>query len=544
MIINATTDKNRRKKSRKTRRPRDLKALGRKKRPTAWLRSLISPLDFGLKVRMPGPGTETVSRPVHCNTNAEILDAFRNGAWYRIERLSNRMLDEHWNDQETYYFVADGSTKTRFILVNIDIDCHAQGTERGAAEAAEYLKANFFLDLYHEPSTNGEGRHGYFILDKWELGAEYVKTILKHLERHLNNHLLAQGFDIELCEIKGLPPVVLWGEDDTISNYRAGILAKIPRQVERFEEWKKTTTLTHWDVQRLVSKIRAMDPAEVPTTPKPTTAKAIVETPTRGSVKGKATTKARVTGSMPGKVIGEGELAQLEEGGHYRKVASTLLGTHTLKTTGRTVVTSEDVALFLLCLKFFTGRMNADGTLPVKRFKGLWSALYDVGDVGRSFDCHRFKAIRDYLSGLGLLDWEDNMFVAPRGGRDGGKLTGRACKWKAGEVLMDMLDWERGEVLADEAQDRDRVDEAQGEVVQGGRGGEAPLVGTGSSSCPPPPFDTLAETIRSLSRLPDGEEIRPMEAVPAGRDHPRLYTPEEVTRLVMSFEESMEQLAA
>ncbi len=535
MSINATTDKNRRKKYRKTWRPRDQKALRRKKRPTAWLRSLISPLDFGLKVRMPGPGMEVASKPVHCNTNAEILDAFRNGAWHRIERLSNRMLDDHWNDRETYYFVADGSTKTRFILVNIDIDCHAQGTQRGAAEAAEYLKANFFPDLYHEPSTNGRGRHGYFILDKWELGAEYVKTILKHLERHLNNHLLAQGFDIELCEIKGLPPVVSWGDDDTISNYRAGILAKIPRQVERFEEWKRTTTLTHWDVQKLVSKIRAMNPVEVSTTPKPTMANGIVETPAGVSRAGKAIAKARVTGSMPGKVIGEGELAQLDEGGHYRKVASTLLGTHTLRSTGRTVVTAEDVAVFLLCLKFFTGRMNADGTLPVKRFKGLWSALYEGGDVGRAFDCHRFKAIRDYLSGLGLLDWEDNTFVAPREARNGGSLKGRACKWKAGEVLMDMLDWEEVEVGADEA---------QGGVVQGGRGGEAPLVGTGSSSSPSPACDTLAETIRSLSRLPDGEEIRPMEAVSARQAHPRLYTPEEITRLVLSFEESIEQLAA
>ena len=142
---------------------------------------------------------------------------------------------------------------------------------------------------------------------------------------------------------------------------------------------------------------------------------------------------------MTGKMIGEGELAQLAEGGDYLNVAAALLGTHTLKTTGRTVVTAEDVAIFLLCLKFFTRRMNADGTLPVKRFEGLWSALYEAGDVGRAFDCHRFKAIRDYLSDLGLLDWEDSTFVAPREGRDGTRLKGRACKWEAGEVLMGML---------------------------------------------------------------------------------------------------------
>lgn len=35
-----------------------------------------------------------------------------------------------------------------------------------------------------------------------------------------------------------------------------------------------------------------------------------------------------------------------------------------------------------------------------------------------------------------------------------------------------------------------------------------------------------------------------MEAVSARQAHPRLYTPEEITRLVLSFEESIEQLAA
>ena len=52
--------------------------------------------------------------------------------------------------------------------------------------------------------------------------------------------------------------------------------------------------------------------------------------------------------------------------------------------------------------------------LPVRRFEGLWTGLYEAGDVGRAFDCHRFKAIRDYLSDLGLIDWEDHTFVVPR----------------------------------------------------------------------------------------------------------------------------------
>ena len=170
--------------------------------------------------------------------------------------------------EETFYFTAAGSSRCNEILVNLDIDCHGSGSERGAFEAAEYLKATFFPGLYHEPSTNGRGRHGYLILDKFGLNAEGVKDLLKGLERRLNDHLLAKGFDIELFEIKGLPPVLTWGDDGEVTNYTAGVLAKIPREVRRFEEWKKTTVLNDRDVRRLMSRLRPTAPEEVSVTPK------------------------------------------------------------------------------------------------------------------------------------------------------------------------------------------------------------------------------------------------------------------------------------
>ncbi len=42
---------------------------------------------------------------------------------------------------------------------------------------------------------------------------------------------------------------------------------------------------------------------------------------------------------------------------------------HVLRTSGRAVVTAEDVAIFLMLLRFFTLNMNEDGTLPQVRFK-------------------------------------------------------------------------------------------------------------------------------------------------------------------------------
>ena len=74
------------------------------------------------------------------------------------------------------------------------------------------------------------------------------------------------------------------------------------------------------------------------------------------------------------------------------------------------MVTNEDVAIFLLLLRFFTLNMNSDGSLPAKRWKKMWQALFEAGDINRAFCPQRFKAIRDFLSSLQLLDWRDRSY--------------------------------------------------------------------------------------------------------------------------------------
>jgi hypothetical protein len=97
------------------------------------------------------------------------------------------------------------------------------------------------------------------------------------------------------------------------------------------------------------------------------------------------------------------------------------------------VVVEDDVAIFLMCLRFITSEMNADGTLPTRRFQALWTSLHECNDVSRAWNCHRFKAIRDHLSNLGLLEWADNTYTKSGNG------TGRACKWKASNELLALL---------------------------------------------------------------------------------------------------------
>ena len=61
----------------------------------------------------------------------------------------------------------------------IDIDCHKSGNPESAKAFADWLKDNYFPNLYHEPSTNGKGRHGYFVLFKDGCSDVAVANILK-----------------------------------------------------------------------------------------------------------------------------------------------------------------------------------------------------------------------------------------------------------------------------------------------------------------------------------------------------------------------------
>jgi len=97
-------------------------------------------------------------------------------------------------------------------------------------------------------------------------------------------------------------------------------------------------------------------------------------------------------------------------------------------------VTAEDLGVFLMELEFISLNMILDGSLPTARFKSLWEAMLEKGDIVRGWDYKRFAAMRNYLSSLGLLEWEDERYSPGAGGQ-----KGQAAKWRASEKLLKML---------------------------------------------------------------------------------------------------------
>jgi hypothetical protein len=251
--------------------------------------------------------------------------------------------------------------------------------------------------------------HGYFVLHKLGVSARDVNAVFFQFDKWLKQEARRVGADIENVEIKGTCPVFEY-QDSELVKVKAGTNAKLPRGDVR--------ATTHIDITDLAKFVPVEE--KVP----------VVRKCSKGSS----------SASWCPKAITPDDLADMPR---LRELAA-MLGLLKQKCSGRVAVTVEDVAIFLLCLRFFTNHMNENGTLPWARFEGLWTALKREGDVERAFNPKRFAAIRNHLSSLVvdgevLLEWEDETYSA-----------GRACKWRASEKLMEMIEEEREETSSTE----------------------------------------------------------------------------------------------
>jgi hypothetical protein len=376
----------------------------------SYLRKLISPYGYGWK------GDDRVCRP----SNEKLIRRYNTLGF--MGSPNNDEFDDHFNGIETLYFWADGRMSVPLTISMIDIDCHKSGNPESAKAFAEWLRHKYFPGLYHEPSTNGKGRHGYFVLYKYQCNDVAVSHRLKQLEKTLKKLLQVflrthPQYQVEDVEIKGTPHNLTWayGEKRKIETIKSGALAKVPRDiVSRFDEFKNTTVVSFDDVDNLEQEAEKI---------------AIPEPPKLLVFKPKGSTSAHP--------IAKDEIEAIT--GSYLDFAKSWIP-EPIGTSSRAMVEAADLAIALPIVKCCSQKRNADGTMPTRRIKTIWDRLFAEGEIDRAFDYHRWRVIRDLIETQGGLEMEDRHYYTGFVNDQGELIKGRAAKWNMSDWLMEKLD--------------------------------------------------------------------------------------------------------
>jgi hypothetical protein len=389
------------------------KARGRQKRKGSgqytnadpfikFLRQRVSRLNYGEKVPGLGVRPELDERRLITRYNGRRFGA----------ALRNDQFFDHFAGDRTYYFWGDHTAATPEILVMLDGDCgdaHGGGSTGGVWRFMELVRDKLFPGLYLEPSTHGQGVHGYFVMEKAGVKGDLVRQVLKHLEAYLKRLAASVRADIACVEVKGLPPSIKYDDHGNISHITFGQFAKLPRGNGVLHACK----VRYGDLALL-------DLDEIKVEPRQEATK--VETVKAGTKR---------PGSFDCRVVRQETLDQMPD---LEKYAGRLLrqwtGGSSFK-AGRWLVTATDVAQFfalMLCIK-----PRPDDSLPVRAVGRLWEEVYLAGDFTRPWNHHRFKAIRDLLSRHGHVDWVDYRF------QNLPERKGRCCRWRISFLLRDAL---------------------------------------------------------------------------------------------------------
>jgi hypothetical protein len=212
----------------------------------AFLQPLLSTYGHGWR-EIPGGVKRTRNETV---INCPASDRWKLGVTIYV-------LRHHLTTEYTKYYTSNGLRSAPACLPGIDIDCHNKGNHVSAAAFADWLGDHVFKGLFHEPSTNKRGAHGYVVFDKRGLHDFEVNAYLKRLQtccKHLLTMWLAHHPEHEVSgvEIKGTCPVVTW-QRRRIVDFKAGQLMKLPRPLtpEDVDRLRNTTRIDARFIERL-----------------------------------------------------------------------------------------------------------------------------------------------------------------------------------------------------------------------------------------------------------------------------------------------------
>lgn len=454
-----------------------------------WLRQRTCRLSYG---------TKKLDHVFPSIKKQELQNRLNGIGGYGFPSLTNAMFDAHFDSKATHYFWGGHRGDQPEILIMLDIDvkkAQGLGSTEGGWAFARHLQTKW-PNLYLESSTGGIGVHGFGVLAKGDTGPRQVRYLLRRLEQWLVDEAARFGADIELVEIKGLPPII-YRHRGNVSYVQAGEWGKIPRDVSRAAEIMDTTRFTLRQLGDLVISqepesdeppspevVEYSDPETVwelvKGVPTPCTdhdsgtvnrplvecldhvlkGKPLEETPIQQALQevldGVEVPDAKIPSARPqrtsartsspssdakeragygsGKFINTAHIDVIKE-------AIEQAGGFADMMVGRRVISAMHVALLLVIIRYCTKTIYSDGSMPTARILGLWRCLYDAGSVDIAPNSEIFRAVRNRLEDMSLLEEQDWGYTPPIE-VDGKRLAGRACKWRLCRKLclaMDVL---------------------------------------------------------------------------------------------------------
>jgi hypothetical protein len=393
----------------------------------------ISDKDWGTDTRTRHHRNKPVphNNPAHRIQAALNGDPLLNGRRAFIPGITHKMLWEHQVGKRTLCFTGNGRIRDLESLFLIDVDCKDQPNPSQARQYLDDLmtepKVPEFDRLFVESSTSGGGAHAYGVMVKTPgIDDATVNGGFKCLQAYLRRRL-AEGHkfgiygDISDVELKGSCPVFEW-EKGRCVHVQCGQLAKVPvTALDRPQEFLGLARIHHSVMRRLHHRpIEFSQPSshESTTAPKPTSSKR------KGSTRTHPIPRAVV------EKIGSDYLAIA------RKYASEPIGT-----SGRHVATAEDVAIYLAITAHITLFQGEDKAMPSRRIGAIWAAMFKGKEVNRPHCVKRVAAIRNHLSDLGLIAWQDERYWSPdKAGKPGCETRkGVCCKYSLSKQIMEEL---------------------------------------------------------------------------------------------------------
>lgn len=349
-------------------------------------------------------GHKTPDGVKHAITKKTFITKYNRGEF--IRQLTKYDFQDHLDKKQTYYFV--GSVGPYTLLMG-DIDCHKKGTLQGAIQFAEYLKG-FFPNLKYEVSTNGNGVHFYVIVKKEGISPKEYKLGIKHFQSWLRYQLSLNDFDIELVEVKGSTPDLVFDQYGKLLHVTYGSLAKLPRNLDTLNT----------EVVDLAWLSGLEFPKEISTT-RTTHSKS----------------NGGFCGSCSGKLFSDEELATRPV---LKELAVEFVGEGGCHMKGGRLCTEENMADYLLLLKFFYLNPNEGHYLPQSRIYSLWKALYEAGEFDSAPNNEKLTLMRNLITKKGYIHWIDDRWKPPTQDEEGNKVNGVCCRWHISKQLFEEIE--------------------------------------------------------------------------------------------------------